>query len=109
MRQFEILAKGWGYTNIDLEIFFRSIWQDFGDNNNLTEGKEPYDDLLNESLVTTVKDILEEKLKKIATIVMIDFDANRTDRTLEILKYVEGPHNIPDKVLRLKRLLGNVL
>ena len=56
-----------------------------------------------------MKDILEEKLKKIATIVMIDFDANRTDRTLEILKYVEGPHNIPDKVLRLKRLLGNVL
>ena len=25
--------------------------------------------------------------------VTIDFDANRTDRTLETLKYVEGPHN----------------
>ena len=52
-----------------------------------------------------MKNILEEKFKKYGTIVTIDFNANRTDGTLEMLKYAEVPH----KVIRLKRLLGNAL
>ena len=40
-----------------------------------------------------MKNILEEKFKKYGTIVTIDFNANRTDGTLEMLKYGEVPRS----------------